>query len=289
MTLTARAASLVVFSLERWGTVRRRIRILVDELVERDPDLHVLYVDPGRRHPLRAPSRASRRTVRAVPRAGPPPRPRPPSPQVAPPGPRAVGRPLARPPGRPRRSRPGTVDPLALGQRRPLRRLRRSGPAGPPSTTSPTTGSWPRSRARQEARLRADDDLLLERSGAVVVCSPDLARTRGRARDVDLIPNGVDVELFRTPQPRPAELPAVAGGRLRGHPARGAGRRRPPHRRGPRPRPDLRWRSSDPTASAGVPRRTRRRARRSTCSGPVPYDRVPASSSTPTWSSSPTR
>ena len=33
--------------------------------------------------------------------------------------------------------------------------------------------------ARREARLRADDELLLERSGAVVVCSPDLARTRG--------------------------------------------------------------------------------------------------------------
>jgi len=60
---------------------------------------------------------------------------------------------------------------------------------------------------RQEARLRADDELLLARSGAVVVCSPDLARTRGRHRTVDLIPNGVDVELFTTPQPRPAELP----------------------------------------------------------------------------------
>jgi glycosyltransferase involved in cell wall biosynthesis len=60
---------------------------------------------------------------------------------------------------------------------------------------------------RQEARLRADDELLLERSGAVVVCSPDLARTRGARRSVDLIPNGVDVDLFRTPQARPSELP----------------------------------------------------------------------------------
>ena len=62
--------------------------------------------------------------------------------------------------------------------------------------------------ARQEARLRANDELLLERSGAVVVCSPDLARTRGDRRSVDLIPNGVDVELFRTPQDRPDVLPA---------------------------------------------------------------------------------
>jgi len=61
--------------------------------------------------------------------------------------------------------------------------------------------------ARQKARLRADDELLLARSGAVVVCSPDLARTRGARRSVDLIPNGVDVELFRIPQARPTGLP----------------------------------------------------------------------------------
>jgi len=39
------------------------------------------------------------------------------------------------------------------------------------------------------------------------VCSPDLARTRGAHRDVEIIPNGVDLDLFRTPQPRPVELP----------------------------------------------------------------------------------
>ncbi len=55
--------------------------------------------------------------------------------------------------------------------------------------------------------MREDDELLLERSDAVVVCSADLARTRGAHRDVDVIPNGVDVNLFRTPQARPAELP----------------------------------------------------------------------------------
>jgi glycosyltransferase involved in cell wall biosynthesis len=61
--------------------------------------------------------------------------------------------------------------------------------------------------AHRVARLREDDELLLERSDAVVVCSADLARTRGAHRDVDVIPNGVDVNLFRTPQARPAELP----------------------------------------------------------------------------------
>ena len=44
---TPAATSLVVCSLEDWGTVRRRIRILVDELVDRDPLLQVLYVAPA--------------------------------------------------------------------------------------------------------------------------------------------------------------------------------------------------------------------------------------------------
>ncbi len=60
---------------------------------------------------------------------------------------------------------------------------------------------------RQRNRLRADDALLVARSDAVVVCSPDLARSRGSSRTVDLIPNGVDVERFRGTHPRPADLP----------------------------------------------------------------------------------
>jgi len=40
-------SSLVVCSLAPWTTVRRRIRILVDELVGRDPSLEVLYVAPA--------------------------------------------------------------------------------------------------------------------------------------------------------------------------------------------------------------------------------------------------
>ena len=39
--------SLVVCSLESWGEVKRRIRILVDELVELDPSLQVLFVAPA--------------------------------------------------------------------------------------------------------------------------------------------------------------------------------------------------------------------------------------------------
>ncbi len=44
---TPRTTSLVVCSLEPWTEVRRRIRILVDELVDIDPYVRVLYVAPA--------------------------------------------------------------------------------------------------------------------------------------------------------------------------------------------------------------------------------------------------
>jgi glycosyltransferase involved in cell wall biosynthesis len=60
---------------------------------------------------------------------------------------------------------------------------------------------------RQLTRLAANEELLLRQAQAVVVCSPDLVRTRGKNRSVELIPNGVDVEMFRAPLPRPRDLP----------------------------------------------------------------------------------
>ena len=116
---------------------------------------------------------------------------------------------------------------------------------------------------------------------------PDLARTRGATGTVELIPNGVDVELFQTPQARPTELPPAPGGRLRRHPPRGADRRRPAagSGRGPPGPPDRAGRSRPPRA--GVPRPAGGGSQRSTCSGPSPTTGSPASSSTPTWSSSP--
>jgi teichuronic acid biosynthesis glycosyltransferase TuaH len=57
-------------------------------------------------------------------------------------------------------------------------------------------------------RQRRNDSLLLETATEVVACSPSLAESRGRFRSsVHLIPNGVDVDHFRCPQPRPPDLP----------------------------------------------------------------------------------
>jgi glycosyltransferase involved in cell wall biosynthesis len=199
--------SLVVCSLEEWGSVRRRIRILVDELVDMDPSVRVLYVAPardvpfdlvhGRIHGLTGPTLEQvhprvhvLRPRKWLPRA------------VGPAADRMLGRQVA-----------ATVAGLGLVD--PLIWVNDASYASFALTTGwPTvydiTDDWllASGTPRQRARLRADDELLLRHSGAVVVCSSDLARTRGARRRVDLIPNGVDVDLFRTPQPRPADLPA---------------------------------------------------------------------------------
>jgi glycosyltransferase involved in cell wall biosynthesis len=60
---------------------------------------------------------------------------------------------------------------------------------------------------REHRRRQRREERLLEAADAVVVCSPALAATRGTGRAVHLIPNGVDVEHFRRPRKRPADLP----------------------------------------------------------------------------------
>lgn len=61
---------------------------------------------------------------------------------------------------------------------------------------------------RALARARVDEDALLARAAAVTVCSPFLARAKGARRGVTLVTNGVDVARYRTPAPRPRDLPA---------------------------------------------------------------------------------
>lgn len=58
------------------------------------------------------------------------------------------------------------------------------------------------------ARLRSWEEVLLERCDEVVVCSPALHESKSATRAVTLIPNAVDIDLYRTAHPRPADLPA---------------------------------------------------------------------------------
>jgi glycosyltransferase involved in cell wall biosynthesis len=61
--------------------------------------------------------------------------------------------------------------------------------------------------ARQIARLRDLDAVALALADEVVVCSAALMTSRGRARPVTLVPNAVDIEMFRRPRDRPRDLP----------------------------------------------------------------------------------
>lgn len=64
--------------------------------------------------------------------------------------------------------------------------------------------------ARDAARIRAWEDELFARCDTVVVCSEDLRRSRqSRAREIEVITNGVDRELFTTPAPRPTGMPSA--------------------------------------------------------------------------------
>ena len=248
---------------------------------------------PGRRHPPRAAPRATGRPVRrARTRAGPPPGPRPAAPQVA-----APGRSGLRPTGRSGARWPAPWPTSASS-------TRWSGSTTPPTPASRSATGWPTvyditddwllaplaaapggpaaGRRRPPARAQR------RRRGVLARPGPHPGR---RAASVDLIPNGVDVDLFRTPQARPAELPpspvAVYVGTLheeridvpllvelaaaRPGPPVAAGRTRQPRAR--RRTPD--WPPSPPC----------------TCSGPVAYDRVPGlpparrrGRRSPTWS-----
>ncbi|HEU0181461.1 MAG TPA: glycosyltransferase, partial [Agromyces mariniharenae] len=62
--------------------------------------------------------------------------------------------------------------------------------------------------AAELQRTAANEAALFRVSRAVVVCSPELARRKGEQRPVVLIPNAVDVDAYRRPRPRPADLPA---------------------------------------------------------------------------------
>jgi len=204
----ARRHELVVCSLEPWGSVQRRVQLLLAELLCLDPLLSVLYVNPPTDplHELsqrRLPSQIRLlreqvdesvwllRPVKLLPRfAGP------------------------------------MADQLLL--RDVLRSTRQLGfdqpvlwindtnyadlvPRTGWSSVYDVTDDWLHSSMTSRAlrTLRARDAALVAQCDAVVVCSPDLATSRGTGRRVHLIPNGVDIERFRTPRPRPSDLPGA--------------------------------------------------------------------------------
>jgi glycosyltransferase involved in cell wall biosynthesis len=201
-------AELVVCSLEGWDEVWRRNQFLTDILLRRNPGLKVLFVEPAadplydlssRRRPL--PPRLHR---------------------VSDDGRLRTLRPLK---PAPRRLGPLTDSVLCrqvaaaarlVGLSRPTLWINDATYApliaatGWPSVYD-VTDDWLQAPlpSRELDRLRRLDELALWRADEVVVCSDVLAESRGERRNVSVVRNGVDVEHFRRPRPRPDDLPGA--------------------------------------------------------------------------------
>ncbi len=199
---------IIVCSLERWDDVWRRNQFLVRELLALHPERRVLFVAPAwdAMHGIvnrRPPPGPALRTVE-------------------------IGRLWEL---TPRKWLPRLAGPFAdrslyrqvgtavqrVGLTRPVLWVNDSVYAGLVdvtgySTVYDITDDWlllpfP---DREIVRRRAREASLLRQAAEVVVCSENLAASRGRARPVHLIPNAVDADAFRRPAPRPLDLPAGA-------------------------------------------------------------------------------
>lgn len=206
-------SDLVVISLERWDEVWRRNQHLVAGLLRTDPELGVLFVEP--------PADPSYQlTRRERPHRGE--------------GIRAVTDVEGIGPGRlwtfqatkwlPRRIDRRTDDRIARSVVRAAERIGMGEPVlwvnDPAGASVLQETGWPAlyditddwlaadRPSRELARTRQQEQLLLERCTAVVVCSPGLAATKGTAREVHLVPNAVDVADYRRPRLRPVDLPS---------------------------------------------------------------------------------
>lgn len=203
---------LVVLSLEPWDEVWRRNQHLVAGLLATDPGLRVLFVEPPVDHVHDLRRGASPTLGRRLRRLGPD--------DGAPEGRAWAYRPTK---WLPRRLDPGGDDRRARTVARVARRLGMADPVlwvNDPDGAAvlratgwrslyDITDDWLRA-VREPAELertRAAEALLVERCAEVVVCSPALARSKGADRPVTLLTNAVDVDAYRTPQPRPADLP----------------------------------------------------------------------------------
>lgn len=199
---------LVVLSLEPWDDVWRRNQYLIDGLLRGDEDLRVLFVEPS--NDLLHSAVSGRRIHR--------------------------GRGLRTEPGyegrlhllQPDKLLPRVAGPAAdallrrrvrgvaasLGMHAPVLWVNDPGWAGLVARTDwpslyDMTDDWLAADrpSRELRRIAANEEILMQRTDAVVVCSTGLRDTRAPRRDVVLIPNAVDVERYRWLRERPADLP----------------------------------------------------------------------------------
>lgn len=200
----------VFLSLEAWNEVWRRNQHFVAGLLRTDPSLRVLFVEPAA-DPLYALLGRRRPSIGGGLR------------QLALPG--AEGRIWTYQPTKwlPRKLDRGVDRRWAASVRRAARRV---GFPDPILWVNDPTGAhvlaetgWPavyditddwleadRTEA-EHARLVRDEGVLMDRCAEVIVCSTGLVETKGRIRPVSLVQNAVDAAFYRTPQPRPADLP----------------------------------------------------------------------------------
>ncbi|MGN7861618.1 glycosyltransferase [Microbacterium sp. 22303] len=200
-------SDLVVLSLERWDEVWRRNQHLVSGLLQQDPDLRVLFVDPPD-DPLHALRRGARpqfgqgvrpiaerlhavRPVKWLPR------------RIDPGADARIERAIVG-----AAARLGMMDPLLwVNDPRLAGLARRTGWRA----LYDLTDDWMAADrpAAEMRRIGEGEAWLLAHAAAVVACSPELVRRKSPQRpDISLVRNGVDVDAYRAPQPRPADLPS---------------------------------------------------------------------------------
>ncbi|MFX4286176.1 glycosyltransferase [Janibacter sp. G349] len=204
---------LVVISLEPWDRVWRRNQHLVHGLLQQDPDLRVLFVEPGRDplHTARlggrpAPGRGLRR-----------------GPHLPGIDPDALW--LLEPTKLlPRRVDPGQDDRWARQVADTARQLGMPAPTlwvnDPRGALVMDRTGWPTlyditddwlladRDAATSARLAAQEAALMEGAREVVVCSTGLVTSKSAQREVTLVPNAVDLAATTRPTARPDDLPA---------------------------------------------------------------------------------
>lgn len=197
---------LVVLSLEGWDSVWRRNQYLVAGLLDADPELRVLFVEPvddpvhdlrNRRRPgVGRPVRQVADRLWAL--------------RLAKWLPRRWDR-----RGDDRRAQAIRRAATALGFTDPVLWVNDPAAAGIVPLTGwrslyDITDDWLSAArpAAELARVAEGERLLLERADAVVACSPELVRRKSAQRDgIHLIPNAVDLDAYRLPAERPADLP----------------------------------------------------------------------------------